>query len=317
MKHTLLLIGALAGTLVFASSCEEEGEAAPETTPIIADLNTIFSESEISKIIPTEEEEISFSYDEKGKMKGATAIWNNGKSVYYMVYDDSKLTTINIYSNGTETSNVDGQTSESQWEDSAQIVLSYNDQNLINKLSYYEFDEEGTDVEEFILSYNENNKLTKITEFYNQEMDDYSEFEWNGDNVSLEKYFNVDNNANARKKSNEPFHHKKSSLLKARLAGENTGTLSEETVLSEFDDKSNPLSILALLYGDFDGRFLSKNNYVKIEKKWLDEYGNIDISRLITTTYQYDSKGRPTKATSTTKEGEAQQQEIILFEYKN
>lgn len=332
MKKNTLFSGVLLTAAMFSLvSCNKEEEK-PSNATTFADPLAVVSSVEISKIIDDEDgEEQNFSYDSEGRLSEVSYgefyedEWGTYESSTTMelIYTNNKLTQVKDTYTYTDKSH-DGSTY--QGNSLSTTTYSYNGKNQIEKAVNSYREEWGgqvySDTEEMVFTYDSENRLIKLAEFDEGQQEDYLVFNWSGNNVSKEQYFYVDNSGSRIKTNESPLKKRRQELHKKTAPGRmfrKADVLEAEYVYSAYDDKKNPLAILALLYGYADGHWISANNPGKISTYYPSEKDGLIQEYDVTFKYAYDEKGRPVKVTMTfTYEDESEPEtESVTIVYKN
>jgi hypothetical protein len=289
-KHSLIL---LAGLSVWAGCEPEEIDVEDKKVEVeeeasnyyIYDPNRILAENEI-KQLTTQYNNYVFNYDNDNKLIKVDLIDReepDGDPFYYeFTYQDGKLNSI---------SEVDLYSYESTDENNNPITINkgnksiksytYNLDGTIDKIEFvsYELETTGewqeTSTYSDVYEYNANKELSKVSYHENgssEESTSYFEIEWENGNLKKKKYYDINQ--------------------------EGKVILEEEVEYQQYDNKKNPLSVIALLEDfDMDGLLVyATTNSNKLSKFYgVDSNDNLQLQYEVNIEIVYDDTERPYK----------------------
>ena len=305
MKKRSLLKNVLVPALVLAmQSCGSEEALNPINEINFSRPAGVMEELGVSQIV-SNGREYNFHYGSDGRIKEVSGFFQSEENEegisykltedYTLVYAEDKLSEVNR--EFTYTRNLADGTQESEGGTN-KVTYLYNEKDLVEevqKSSFWKYIDNHTSESHFSYQYeyNKDNKVVKITDFTGGVKNaDYSTLEWSGGKVVKQTYFYEPEGEGQRKLGPGEWESPgNTAFLRTKVSRK--GEIGAEFIFSEYDDKINPMMLLAILNGGSSGTSLSENNAGKQVKYNVDENGSFVESEVTTQKLTYDSKGRP------------------------
>lgn len=296
---------------VLFTSCDEPEAVKAAIPPTISNPGTLLNSCEIEQINLGEGDEVyRFIYGEKNRLENillgsltAEGMFEEEDN-YDLIYTNERLSSIET---------TDGYLT---------YAYEYNDRGLVIAIRetwiHSETLEEKVTVRSW--TYDAENRLAEEVRIFNvgeeTETGEFSDvFEWEGANVSkVTSFYNPKDDSNGRL---IPQKLRVKHFLFRKGARSSEKSLSSEDVLSDFDDKRNPLMYLSFVYSGAIGKLISENNARKGEHTaFLTDGTTIEVRG--TSELTYDASGRPRTYTDTEyEEGWSPKTYKIEVTYKN
>ncbi|GAA5031700.1 hypothetical protein GCM10011506_20200 [Marivirga lumbricoides] len=175
---------------------------------------------------------------------------------------------------------------------SIDLVLTYDDESKLSKLTYTDSYDEDIYVYEYRLEYNSADQVVKVEEYDTDngsetlQLYGYEVYEYVQNRLNKVEYF-YENSNNSMRKGKKRFNNRNKGVTQ-RIAPELSSTVSVTV-----DDKFNPFykNVAFLLYNESFQFFVSENNFLTYEET---EAGDSESSYSAVYEYEYNSKNFPT-----------------------